>query len=105
MELKLYPNVVTSGNFGTINFTKTKSSNGTSTLRDLIENGPAAADWPDLADFLAYGPARTKFSALVEAFRPGENEEMKSMDQALQTVDLKVETVNKGFRTWMLRPN
>jgi len=57
MELRLYPNVVTSGNFGTINFTTSKSSNSTSTLRDLIQNGPAAADWPDLADIVKATPS------------------------------------------------
>ena len=60
---------------------------------------------PALADFLAYGPARMKFAALLEAFRPGENEKKMSMDQAMQTVELKVDSVNNVFRTWALKPN
>src|SRR5207237_1651454 len=32
------------------------SSNSTSTLRDLIVNGPDTADWPDLADILKATP-------------------------------------------------
>jgi Flp pilus assembly protein TadG len=48
LETDLFPDRTTAGNFGTINFTTGKSGNSTSTLRDLILNGPAHADWPDL---------------------------------------------------------
>ncbi|MEX0612061.1 MAG: TadE/TadG family type IV pilus assembly protein [Pirellulales bacterium] len=52
-EVCMYPNGTTSGNYGTINFSKTKAGNSTNVLRDLIVNGPAEADWPDLPDILA----------------------------------------------------
>ena len=60
---------------------------------------------PALADFLAYGPGKMKFVTLLEGFRPGENEDKKTMEQALMAADLKPDLVNKTFRTWALRPN
>ena len=56
MEAKLFPLDATSGNFGTVNFSKTKVGNSTSTLRDIIESGPALADWPDLAEIVTASP-------------------------------------------------
>lgn len=60
---------------------------------------------PSLADFFAYGPGRTKFLAMLEAYKPGENEEKKSTDQVLQAVDLKADIIIKRFREWMTKPN
>jgi hypothetical protein len=57
METTMYPGKTTSGNFGTINFSKSKVGNSTNVLRDLIENGPAEGDWPDLPDILDATPA------------------------------------------------
>jgi hypothetical protein len=84
---------------------RNKSRNAQEVWGGSLEGEEAAVLEAHLADFLAYGPARMKFPALVEAFRPGENEEMKSMDQALQAVELKADSVNKTFRAWVLRPN
>jgi hypothetical protein len=55
-EVQMFPNDITSGNFGTINFSKSKTSNSTNTLRDLIQNGPNVADWPDLAEIVTASP-------------------------------------------------
>jgi hypothetical protein len=52
-EFNAYPSSTTSGNFGTINFSKSKTGNSTNVLRDLIENGPEEADWPDLPEIVA----------------------------------------------------
>jgi hypothetical protein len=60
---------------------------------------------PSLADFFAYGPGKMKFLALLEAFRPGENEEMKTIDQALQAVELKVDLISKAFKQFINLPN
>lgn len=60
---------------------------------------------PSLAYFLAYGPARMKFPALIAGFAPGENEDKKTMEQALQAADLKVDLINKRFRDWVIRPD
>ncbi|MBI1903363.1 MAG: Tad domain-containing protein [Planctomycetia bacterium] len=56
MEAKLFPSTTTSGNYGTINFSTTKVSNSTSVLRDIIENGPDVADWPDLDAIVQASP-------------------------------------------------
>jgi hypothetical protein len=60
---------------------------------------------PSLADFFAYGPGRMKFLAMLEAFKPGENEAKKSTEQTLQAVDLTTDIIIKGFRNWMTKPN
>lgn len=57
LETKLFPNRTTNGNYGTINFSKTKVGNSTNILRDLILNGPNEADWPDLPAIVAASPS------------------------------------------------
>lgn len=58
VETRMYPQSTTSGNYGTINFSKTKSGNSTSDLRDIIMNGPKEADWPDLPEILTASPTK-----------------------------------------------
>jgi hypothetical protein len=60
LETKLYPDRTTAGNYGTINFTLTKSSNSTNVLRDLIEFGPEEGEWPDLPTILTATEANPK---------------------------------------------
>ncbi len=60
---------------------------------------------PALADFLAHGPGRMKFLSLIEGFKPGENEDKKTMEQALTAAEVKVDIVSKRFREWVVRPN
>lgn len=84
---------------------KSTKRNAQDVWNGLLEEGEPAALEPNLADFLAYGPGRMKFPALLDAFKPGENVEKHSMEQALQAVDLKVDIINKQFRVWALRPN
>lgn len=52
LEAKMFPSGTTSGNYGTINFTLTKFNNSTSTLEDLIVNGPEQSQWTDLPTIL-----------------------------------------------------
>jgi hypothetical protein len=53
-----------------------------------------------LADFLAYGPLQSKFSALVQGFRPEENQDKKTTDQALQVISVPVDRLNARWREW-----
>jgi hypothetical protein len=57
-----------------------------------------------VADFLAHGPGKSKFAAVVEGFRPEENVQSKTVEQALTTAKLKVDTIDKRWRTWVLNP-
>lgn len=59
-EFKMFPSNNSSGNYGTINFTQTKFNNSTKTLEDLIINGPAADDWPNLGEILQATPTSPK---------------------------------------------
>jgi hypothetical protein len=60
---------------------------------------------PSLADFFAYGPGRAKFVKILEGFKPGENQDRRSMEQALESAGLKVDMLNKAFHAWVARPN
>ncbi len=56
-ETPMFPDNTTAGNYGTVNFSRSKVSNSTSVLRDIIENGPNVVDWPDLPDILWATPS------------------------------------------------
>jgi hypothetical protein len=84
---------------------RTTKRNAQDVWNGMLEGEEGTALDPSLAYFLAYGPARTKFLALLAGFAPGENEEKKTMDQALQAADLAVDLINKRFRDWVLRPD
>ena len=50
---------------------------------------------------LAYGPGRSKFAALLEGFKPAENIEQKTMQQALEAAKLDVEAINANWRRYL----
>ncbi len=57
-----------------------------------------------LADFLAYGPGQSKFAAFVEAFKPEENQEKKTTEQALEGINLPKDRLNTRWREWAANP-
>jgi len=57
-----------------------------------------------LADFLAYGPGQAKFAAFVEAFKPEENQEKKTTEQALEGISLPADRLNTRWREWAANP-
>lgn len=58
VETRMFPGGTTSGNYGTINFSKSKTGNSTSVLRDLITKGPTEKEWPDLPEILTASPTK-----------------------------------------------
>src|SRR5262249_60984532 len=69
-----------------------------------LEDEEAAVLHASVADFLAYGPGKSKFPALVEGFRPEENVESKTVDQALAAAGLMLDTINRSWRSWVVNP-
>jgi hypothetical protein len=57
-----------------------------------------------LADFLAYGPGASKFPALVEGFKPGENMLEKTMAQAMEAAGVNADRVGKLWKAWVQNP-
>lgn len=57
-----------------------------------------------VADFLAYGPGSTKFVKVLEGFRPEENVLSKTVEQAITAANLKVDIIDKRWRTWVKNP-
>ena len=47
------------------------------------------------ADLLAYGPGSSRFPQLVAGFRPEENDQRRSIEQALGSAGIKVEKLDK----------
>jgi hypothetical protein len=84
-------------------------------LRHVLKNKRSASDvWSgalegeeaillsaSLADFLAYGPGKAKFAALLEGFKPDGNGRPKSAEQALESAGLKADAVNQTWRRWL----
>lgn len=56
------------------------------------------------ADFLAYGPGKKKFAALIKGFRPGENQREKTIAQALEAASLSLDIVKQTWKKWVLAP-
>jgi hypothetical protein len=67
---------------------------------DIEEAVPLRAS---LADFLAYGPGYSKFPAILAGFKPGENLDSHTFDQALGSAGLKPELIETRWRDWVLR--
>jgi hypothetical protein len=67
-----------------------------------IDADKASALQGSLADYFAYGPGAGKFAGLLKGFAPEENVEKKTTEQALDSVDLKWERVDKGWKTWAI---
>ena len=57
-----------------------------------------------LADYLAYGSGQAKFAAFVEGFKPEENQDSKTTEQALDHIKLPVDRLNAGWRAWAVNP-
>jgi hypothetical protein len=56
-----------------------------------------------MADFLAYGPGAKKFTEMVAAFRPEENQESRPIGQVLESLSMKVDQLDKSWRGWVPR--
>jgi hypothetical protein len=73
-----------------------------------VWNGAAAADEMDvlagsLVDFLAYGPGSAKFAALVVGFKPGENQDSRTMAQAMEAAGIKADVVESRWKAWAVK--
>ncbi len=56
-----------------------------------------------VVDFLAYGPGSGKFPSLVLGFQLGENMDSRTAAQALEAAGLKEDTVDRGWKRWVVR--
>jgi len=54
-----------------------------------------------LADFFAYGPGAARFVRLVESFRPEENMDRKTTEQALTAIAVKPDFLDKRWKQWL----
>jgi hypothetical protein len=78
------------------------------TARD-IWTGPLDADETGaltgaLADFFAYGPAAMYFEKLLEGFKPEENVEKKTIDQAIDKTKMNKEKIETEWKKWVANP-
>ncbi|MCS6852614.1 MAG: hypothetical protein NZ700_15770 [Gemmataceae bacterium] len=75
--------------------------------RDVWEGRLPAAEATvlraSLVDFLAYGPGAGTFLSLLNGFKPGEGEEMRSFSQAMEYANISPERLDKEWRAWAAR--
>jgi hypothetical protein len=78
------------------------------TARDLWtepqEADEAGALAGALADFFAYGPGAPHFEKLIEGFKPAENVEKKTMDQALEKTKINKDKIEPTWKGWVASP-
>jgi len=53
------------------------------------------------ADFLAYGPGKSKFLAILDGFKPGENVDSHTIEQALQAAELTPMGINAAWQRFI----
>jgi hypothetical protein len=54
-----------------------------------------------LADYLAYGPGASKFPAIVEAFKPEENQDKKTTAQVFEALGIKGDKLDTAWKAWV----
>jgi hypothetical protein len=54
-----------------------------------------------LADYLAYGPGASKFPAMVDAFKPDDGQEKKTMAQVLEGLSIKADKLDSNWKSWV----
>jgi hypothetical protein len=69
-----------------------------------LEGDEAAVLAASLADYLAYGPGKAKFAAVLEGFKPGENGLERTAGEALEAAGLRADAVTVGWRRWIGSP-
>lgn len=81
-----------------------KTTTATEVWSGVVKESEGEVLGASLADFLSYGPGRSKFQALVEAFKPEENVERKTTEQALESAGLKADVINTRWKAWAAAP-
>jgi hypothetical protein len=66
-----------------------------------LEGEEAGVVRASLAEFLAYGPGASKFAALLEGFKPGENMDSRTMEQALESAKLDPKAIEARWGPWV----
>jgi hypothetical protein len=79
-----------------------KKRNPPDVWNNLVEAEEAGVLRASLAEFLAYGPGAAKFPALVVGFRPGENQESRTIEQALESAGLEPKLIEARWAAWAL---
>ena len=74
-----------------------------------IWTGPLEADEAGtlsgaLADFFAFGPGATHFEKLLEGFKLEENQDKKTMEQAIEKTRMNKEKIEPAWKEWVKSP-
>ena len=69
-----------------------------------LDADEAAALGGALADFFAYGPGAMQFEKLLEGFKPEENIEKKTIDQAIDKTRINKEKIEPQWKSWVANP-
>jgi hypothetical protein len=69
---------------------------------NMVEAEEAGVLRASLAEFLAFGPGAAKFPALVNGFKPGENQDSRTLEQALESSGLESKVIEARWGAWAL---
>jgi hypothetical protein len=68
----------------------------------MLESEEAIVLRASLAEFMAFGPGAAKFPALLSGFKPAENQESRTIAQALESANLDPKAIEARWGTWAL---
>jgi hypothetical protein len=68
----------------------------------MVDSEESAVLRASLAEYLAYGPGAAKFPTLVVGFRPGENQESRTTEQAMESAGIDAKVVEARWGAWAL---
>jgi hypothetical protein len=66
-----------------------------------LEGEEASVVRASLAEFLAYGPGASKFTALLDGFKPGENMDSRTIEQALESAKIDAKAIEARWGPWV----
>jgi hypothetical protein len=68
-----------------------------------LDGGESSVLGFSLADYLAYGPGASKFPAMVEAFKPENNQPQKTIAQVFAALNIKGDKLDSDWKMWVPR--
>jgi hypothetical protein len=80
-----------------------KNRSATDVWENMLESEEAGVLRASMAEFIAYGPGAGKLVALLHGFKPEENQENRTTEQALESAGLDARTVAERWRVWVMR--
>jgi hypothetical protein len=80
-----------------------KNRSAADVWENMLEPEEAGVLRASMGEFIAYGPGAGKLAALLNGFKPEENQESRTTEQALESAGLDARTVGERWKVWVVR--